>query len=81
MKIGQFGKSNIEFLNLISTDATRIENGINFLQTFFVVPLKIMCTTIILVHEVDNQILFGLVLFPFLIPLKSVLGRLLTKYK
>ncbi len=74
-------KSKVDMLNFLSTDATRIENGILFTNSFLFLPLQLVCVVLILVKEAKLEILFGLVLLPLLVPIQYVLGNLISKYK
>jgi hypothetical protein len=74
-------KTNIEFLNLLSTDATRIEYSTWYLTYLFIGPIKGIVIIAILVTQVNVSVLSGFILFLIFIPLQGFITKFLGKYK
>ena len=82
MKIGNTDKkTNIEFLNLISTDVTLIENAMVFSPVILAIVLQTIAVSIVLVMEVKIEILSGLLLLGLVVPFQMLLAYLINKYK
>jgi hypothetical protein len=73
--------SNIEVINLMSNDATRIEH-VPFFSSFLVVaPIQTIAVIIILMNKIDYSILSGLIVISTIIPVQLLLGRIYNHYK
>jgi hypothetical protein len=84
MEIGIVNKKEkikVEYLNLMSTDATNIENLTIFLCYLFVAPIKATVICTILFNTVRNSKLSGLILFSFMVPLQIGLSRVFGSLK
>jgi hypothetical protein len=82
MKIGHSNKkSNIEFVNLLSNDATRIEQSTYFLCYIILGPLQALGIIIILINYVNYTILSGILVLVLILPMQTLLNRLMQYYE
>ena len=70
-----------KILNLLSNDGFRIEGAFIFYHYLLIAPLLTITTAILLTKMVDLSILSGLLLLLIIVPLQSILGKVLTIYK
>ncbi len=73
--------SNIEVINLMSNDATRIEHVPFFSSFLIVAPIQTIAVIIILISKIDYSILSGLLVIATIIPIQLLLGRVYNHYK
>lgn len=71
--------SSGQLLNLISNDVTRFELG--FLAYLIVGPIEVVVIVFIMVKTIDVSILSGLLIFLFVFPVQSLLGKLYDKMR
>ncbi len=73
--------SNVEVINLMSNDATRIEH-VPFFSSFLIVsPIQTIAVIIILISQIDYSILSGLLVIGIIIPVQLLLGRVYNRFK
>lgn len=72
---------NINTIQLLSNDVSKIHNGSYFLPYLVFGPYQAIGILIILIQLVDYSILSGLMLFVFVLPLQSLLGKILNYLK
>jgi hypothetical protein len=71
----------IDVLNLLSNDATRLNQSTYVAVYLFVAPLAIIVNTIILVTQISASTLGGLLLLLLAIPLQIMLNTNLTNIR
>jgi hypothetical protein len=82
MKIGiQPDATRVEFLNLLSTDASNAEKSIAYASYLIVGPMKALLIMCILVNQVNYVMLSGLMLFFLLMPVHILLTRMFSLSK
>ena len=72
--------SSGRILNLLSNDGTRIEMAFYFIPYLVIGPLLAVAIVILLIEMVDITILSGILLLFIIMPLQSVLGKVLNTY-
>ncbi len=71
----------IDVLNLLSTDASRVNQSAYVAVYMVVAPLAIIVNTVILITQISFSTLGGLILLLLGIPLQIILNTKLTKIK
>ncbi|CAF0837577.1 unnamed protein product [Brachionus calyciflorus] len=72
-------KSAGDIINLLSTDATRIEYGIYYLPYLITGPIQMVIVIVIIYMEVGLTFLAGLILLSLIVPAKALIARLYNK--
>jgi ATP-binding cassette subfamily C (CFTR/MRP) protein 4 len=73
-------ESNGKIINLLSNDASRIEFGFLFVPYLIISPLQAIAIIFLLVEMVDLSMLSGILLFLTVIPLQSLVAKILNRY-
>ena len=64
-----------QFINILSTDCSRVESAILFFPVLFLAPIELICVILLLIQLVDRIILSGLIVIAIAIPLQSLMGK------
>nr|UOU03341.1 ATP-binding cassette subfamily C4-1-2 [Brachionus rubens] len=72
-------KSAGDVINLLSTDATRIEYGIYYLPYLITGPIQMVIVIVIVYLEVGLTFLAGLLLLALIMPAKALIAKLYNK--
>jgi ATP-binding cassette subfamily C (CFTR/MRP) protein 4 len=70
-----------KIINMLSNDGTRIEFGFLWISYLIVSPLQGIAIIYLLLELVDLSILSGVLILLLIVPLQSVLGKVLNIYK
>ncbi|XP_022909449.2 ATP-binding cassette sub-family C member 4-like isoform X1 [Onthophagus taurus] len=84
LKIGKsaMGKVSVGYLvNLITHDATRLDNLSYFSQSFLIAPLQIVVVGLLLYFETGWTGIFGVFIFVGLIPLQFLITKWMSKVR
>jgi ATP-binding cassette subfamily C (CFTR/MRP) protein 4 len=77
----EVSSSNGKILNLLSNDSMRIEAAFLFAGYVLIGPFETVALVYLLTVNVDFTILAGLPLLIAVIPLQTLVGHILTRYK
>jgi hypothetical protein len=82
MQIGiRQNASTVEYLTLMTTDVTNIENFVVYLSYLVVGPIKASCIMIVLINRISLVMLSGLIVFFMLIPFQMLTSRIFGVFK
>jgi hypothetical protein len=73
--------STVEFINLMSMDASNLENFTIMAHWLLIGPLKATFIVAILVNQVSYTMLSGLILFFLMVPLQIALSQVFGSLK
>ncbi len=73
--------SSGDIINLLSTDATRIEIGVLYLPYLIIGPIQIAVVVAIVLWKIGLYFLAGLVLLVLIIPLQAIIAKAYNKYR
>jgi hypothetical protein len=74
-------KSNIEVVNLISNDATRIEQMVLFIAYLVITPFQTVAIIVILIEKVNYTILGGLILLGLVTLFQMFMNKVYNTFK
>jgi hypothetical protein len=69
-----------DIINLISIDASRIENSIVHLAYVVTGPIQLVFVVIFIIIQIDYTFLSGLILLAVVLPIKIVLSKIQEKF-
>jgi hypothetical protein len=82
MKIGHSKKkNNIEFVNLLANDATRIEQSTLFICYLFLGPLQLAGIIVVLINYVDYTILSGVLVIFLVLPIQALINKIMQYFE
>ena len=74
-------KTSGRMLNLLSNDATRIDNVLLYLPYFVIAPIQLACIVFLLVKKVDITYLAGLLVFVLYMPIQASTAKIFNYFR
>ena len=70
-----------DIINLLSTDATRIEIGVLYLPYLIIGPIQILVVVAVIMWKIGVYFLVGLLLLLLIIPLQALIAKAYNNYR
>lgn len=70
-----------DILNLLSTDATRIEIGVLYLPYLFIGPIQILVVITVILKKIGVWFLAGLLLLLIIVPSQALVAKAYNKFR
>ena len=73
--------SSGKFINMLSTDCSRIESTVLFSPFLFIAPIELAVVFVVLVNVVDQSMLGGMLVIFLAIPCQAMLGKVFDQMR
>ncbi len=70
-----------DIINLLSTDATRIEIGVLYLPYLFIGPIQIVIVITVILQKIGVWFLAGLLLLLLIVPIQALVAKAFNNYR